>query len=173
MLEVKGYNFIYTDATTHKSVSLTIDFDEILYFNDNSTYNNENYDFSDINTDEIINGLVLEFDKALRPYVGQNGLIDLYTTMKDGLIESTFIFDNSVDLNDIGDINTFKNELLKEMTATQDDLDTWEALYYFGIEGFKFIFRQEGSNKGKWLTITIDDVINGIDNIYDMPLNEI
>ena len=173
VLEVKGYNFIYTDATTHKSVSLIIDFDEILYFNDNSTYNNENYDFSDINTDEIINGLVLEFDKALRPYVGQNGLIDLYTTLRDGLIETTFIFDNSVDLNDIGDINTFKNDLLKDMTATQEDLDTWEALYYFGIEGFKFIFRQEGSNKGKWLTITIDDVINGIDNIYDMPLNEI
>ena len=105
--------------------------------------------------------------------MGQNGLIDLYTTLRDGLIETTFIFDNSVDLNDIGDINTFKNELLKEMTATQDDLDTWEALYYFGIEGFKFIFRQEGSNKGKWLTITIDDVINGIDNLYNMPLNEI
>ena len=172
ILEVKGYKFIYTDATTHKSVSLIVDFDEILHFNDEYQYNDE-YDFSDLNTDEIINGLVLEFDKALRPYVGQNGLIDLYTTMKDGLIESTFIFDNSVDLNDIGDINTFKNELLKEMTATQDDLDTWEALYYFGIEGFKFIFRQEGSNKGKWLTITIDDVINGIDNIYDMPLNEI
>ncbi len=172
ILEVKGYKFIYTDATTHKSVSLIVDFDEILHFNDEYQYNDE-YDFSDLNTDEIINGLVLEFNKALRPYVGQNGLIDLYTTMKDGLIESTFIFDNSVDLNDIGDINTFKNELLKEMTATQEDLDTWEALYYFGIEGFKFIFRQEGSNKGKWLSITIDDVINGIDNLYNMPLNEI
>lgn len=172
ILEVKGYKFIYTDATTHKSVSLIVDFDEILHFNDEYQYNDE-YDFSDLNTEEIINGLVLEFDKALRPNVGQDGLVNLYTTLKDGLIETTFIFDNSVDLNDIGDINTFKNELLKEMTATQDDLDTWEALYYFGIEGFKFIFRQEGSNKGKWLTITIDDVINGIDNLYNIPLNEI
>ncbi|MBQ2839085.1 MAG: hypothetical protein IJE73_05550 [Muribaculaceae bacterium] len=172
ILEVKGYKFIYTDATTHKSVSLIVDFDEILHFNDEYQYNDE-YDFSDLNTEEIINGLVLEFDKALRPNVGQDGLVNLYTTLRDGLIETTFIFDNSVDLNDIGDINTFKNELLKEMTATQDDLDTWEALYYFGIEGFKFIFRQEGSNKGKWLTITIDDVINGIDNLYNIPLNEI
>lgn len=172
ILEVKGYKFIYTDATTHKSVSLIVDFDEILHFNDEYQYNDE-YDFSDLNTDEIINGLVLEFDKALRPYVGQNGLIDLYTTMKDGLIESTFIFDNSIDLNDIGDINTFKNDLLKDMTATQDDLDTWGALYYLGIDGFKFIFRQEGSNKGKWFSITIEDVINGIENLDSIPLNEI
>lgn len=172
ILEVKGYKFIYTDATTHKSVSLIVDFDEILHFNDEYQYNDE-YDFSDLNTDEIINGLVLEFDKALRPYVGQNGLIDLYTTMKDGLIESTFIFDNSVDLNDIGDINTFKNDLLKDMTATQDDLDTWGALYYLGIDGFKFIFKNTDSENGKWFSVTIEDVINGIENLDAIPLNEI
>lgn len=172
ILEVKGYKFIYTDATTHKSVSLIVDFDEILHFNDEYQYNDE-YDFSDLNTDEIINGLVLEFDKALRPNVGRDGLIDLYTTMKDGLIESTFIFDNSVDLNDIGDINTFKNELLKEMTATQDDLDTWGALYYLGIDGFKFIFKNTDSENGKWFSVTIEDVINGIENLDAIPLNEI
>lgn len=172
ILEVKGYKFIYTDATTHKSVSLIVDFDEILHFNDEYQYNDE-YDFSDLNTDEIINGLVLEFDKALRPYVGQNGLIDLYTTMKDGLIESTFIFDNSVDLNDIGDINTFKNDLLRDMTASQEDIDTWSALYYLGINGFKFIFKNEGTSTGKWFSITIDDVINGIENLDSIPLNEI
>lgn len=172
ILEVKGYKFIYTDATTHKSVSLIVDFDEILHFNDEYQYNDE-YDFSDLNTDEIINGLVLEFDKALRPYVGQNGLIDLYTTMKDGLIESTFIFDNSVDLNDIGDINTFKNDLLKDMTATQDDLDTWMALQYLGIDGFKFIFKNTDSENGKWFSVTIEDVINGIENLDAIPLNEI
>lgn len=172
ILEVKGYKFIYTDATTHKSVSLIVDFDEILHFNDEYQYNDE-YDFSDLNTDEIINGLVLEFDKALRPNVSRDGLIDLYTTMKDGLIESTFIFDNSVDLNDIGDINTFKNKLLKEMTATQDDLDTWGALYYLGIDGFKFIFKNTDSENGKWFSVTIEDVINGIENLDAIPLNEI
>ena len=173
ILEAKGYNFIYTDATTHKSVSLTIDFDEILYFNENSTYNNECYDFSDINTEEIVNELVSFFGAELKSNVGQDGLLDVNTTLSNKLIESTFIFDSSINLNDVGDINDFKNELIRDMTDTQDDLDTWGALYYLGIDGFKFIFKNQGSASGKWFSITIEDVINGIENIDAIPLNEI
>ncbi len=173
ILEAKGYNFIYTDATTHKSVSLTIDFDEILYFNENSTYNNENYDFSDINTEEIVNELVSFFGAELKSNVGQDGLLDVNTTLSNKLIESTFIFDSSININDVGDINDFKNELIRDMTDTQDDLDTWGALYYLGIDGFKFNFKNQGSKTGKWFSITIEDVINGIENIDAIPLNEI
>lgn len=173
VLEAKGYNFIYTDATTHKSVSLTIDFDEILYFNDNTTYYNESYDFSDLNTDEIINEIISEFDKSMRHTVGQNGLTDIRTRLSNNLIESTFIFDHTFNINDIVDINDFKRDLVKEMTATQDDLDTWGALYYLGIDGFKFIFKNTDSENGKWFSVTIEDVINGIENLDAIPLNEI
>ncbi|MBR5551075.1 MAG: hypothetical protein IKV83_04050 [Muribaculaceae bacterium] len=172
ILEVKGYNFIYTDAYSHKSVSMIIDFDEILNFSDDSQFN-DNYDFSDINTEEIVNELVSFFGAELKSNVGQDGLLDVNTTLSNKLIESTFIFDSSININDVGDINDFKNELIRDMTDTQDDLDTWGALYYLGIDGFKFIFKNQGSASGKWFSITIEDVINGIENIDAIPLNEI
>ena len=172
ILEVKGYNFIYTDAYSHKSVSMIIDFDEILNFSDDSQFN-DNYDFSDINTEEIVNELVSIFGAELKSNVGQDGLLDVNTTLSNKLIESTFIFDSSINLNDVGDINDFKNELIRDMTDTQDDLDTWGALYYLGIDGFKFIFKNQGCASGKWFSITIEDVINGIENIDAIPLNEI
>ena len=172
ILEVKGYNFIYTDAYSHKSVSMIIDFDEILNFSDDSQFN-DNYDFSDINTEEIVNELVSFFGAELKSNVGQDGLLDVNTTLSNKLIESTFIFDSSININDVGDINDFKNELIRDMTDTQDDLDTWGALYYLGIDGFKFIFKNQGCASGKWFSITIEDVINGIENIDAIPLNEI
>lgn len=173
ILNVKGYNFIYTDATTHKSVSFTIDFDEILYLNDNTTYNNEKYDFSEENTNEIINEIITFFEKEIKSKIGQNGLVNAHVTLKDNLIENTFIYDSNVDFNNIGDLNKYKNELLQYMTATQDDLDTWMALQYLGIDGFKFIFKNTDSENGKWFSVTIEDVINGIENLDAIPLNEI
>ena len=109
----------------------------------------------------------------MRHTVGQNGLTDIRTRLSNNLIESTFIFDHTFNINDIVDINDFKRDLVKEMTATQDDLDTWGALYYLGIDGFKFIFKNTDSENGKWFSVTIEDVINGIENLDAIPLNEI
>ena len=172
ILEVEGYNFIYTDANTHKSVSMIIDFDEILYYSDDSQFN-DNYDFSNYNTEEIINELIDILDSEFQSHVGKDGLIDVSSTLSNNLIESTFIFDSTTDLNNVGDINEIKKETILNMTSTQEDLDTWAALYYLGIDGFKFIFKNQGSASGKWFSITIEDVINGIENIDAIPLNEI
>ena len=172
ILEVKGYHFIYTDAYTHKSVSMIIDFDEIINFSDDSQFN-DNYDFSNYNTKEIINKLIYVWDSELQSYVGQDGLLGVSTTLSNNLIESTFIFDPSININDDDDLNDLKKELIRDMTASQDDLDTWGALYYLGIEGFKFNFKNQGSKSGKWFSITVEDIINGIENIDTIPLNEI
>lgn len=168
---LKGIKYIYKGDNTYKSATITIDFDEIINFSEESL-SADGYD-PDFNIEDLVNEIISVYDSELKAYVGQDGLIDVNTTLSNNLIESTFIFDSSIDINEVSDLNDLKNDLIRDMTATQDDLDSWSALYYLGIEGFKFNFKNQGSSSGKWFSITIEDVINGIENIDAIPLNEI
>ena len=169
--EITGIRHIYKAENSYKSATITIDFEEIIGNNLNDYA--DSYDFSEKSTDNILNELILDFETGLKQSIGVNGLIDAKATLTDNILETTFIFDSSVNVNNISDINDLKNQILLEVTATQEDLDTWGALYYLGIYGLKFTFKNEGNPSGKWFTITIEDVINGIDNLDNIPLNEI
>ena len=114
--------------------------DESLNFNEYSQ-SNDITDFSDFNTEEIINRLVTIWNSELQSHVGKDGLIKVNSTLSNNLIENTFIFASSIDINEVGDLNDLKYEIVRDMTATQDDLDTWDALYNLDIEVFKFNFK--------------------------------
>ena len=73
----------------------------------------------------------------------------------------TFTFDNSIDFNNIGDLNELKNDLIQDMTATEEDLEMCMVLYYLDIKEIKIVIKCENSRKQKTFSISIEDIVNG------------
>lgn len=177
---IKGIKYIYKDEYSYKSATITVDWDEISgsnnsyngYSNSYSDNSNE-FDFSDANTDELREQFIQDLNNSFKSEVGTNGIADVWANLSGESLVMNFTFDSTIDFSDIGDLNEIKNELIQDMTATDDDLITCLGLYYLDIKNIKFVIQSESSRVKRSFTISIEDIVNGTFVPEEVQYNEI
>ena len=133
---LKGIKYICKGDNSYKSATITIDFDEITKNGDYSTNNpSDEYDFSNANTDELREIFIQEISSSMKKVTGEGGLTDTWAELSGNTLVMNFTYDSTIDLSDLDNLDKLKDELIQDMTDTEEDLEICIFLYYLDIDG--------------------------------------
>lgn len=173
---LKGIKYICKGDNSYKSATITIDFDEITNASNDTpsySYNNNEYDFSNANTDELREIFIQEISSSMKKVTGEGGLTDTWAELSGNTLVMNFTYDSTIDLSDLDNLDKLKDELIQDMTDTEEDLEICIFLYYLDIMDWKFVIQRENSNYQKSFTISIEEIVNGTFNPEKVQYNEI
>ena len=173
---LKGIKYICKGDNSYKSATITIDFHEITNTSNDTpsySYNNNEYDFSNANTDELREIFIQEISSSMKKAIGEEGLTDAWAELSGNTLVMNFTYDSTIDLSDLDNLDKLKDELIQDMTDTEEDLEICIFLYYLDIMDWKFVIQRENSNYQKSFTISIEEIVNGTFNPEKVQYNEI
>ena len=110
---------------------------------------------------------------SVKKVTGEGGLTDTWAELSGNTLVMNFTYDSTIDLSDLDNLDKLKDELIQDMTDTEEDLEICIFLYYLDIMDWKFVIQRENSNYQKSFTISIEEIVNGTFNPEKVQYNEI